>query len=118
MTKLVQKLAARPYVRRAIAEEADLSAFREPPTVRILMGVFLIGFSYVVGWPLIGFLGTLSVYFKNPFIVAVGGPVALGLSHLVFMAGMYLSGAKYTEIFLRWLTRVAVLKLSERYPAS
>ena len=34
-----------------------------------------------------------------------------GLSHLVFLAGMYLSGAEYTAIFLRWLTRVSVERL-------
>ncbi|MBN2591427.1 MAG: hypothetical protein JXA96_16295 [Sedimentisphaerales bacterium] len=34
-----------------------------------------------------------------------------GLSHLVFIIGMYLSGAKYSMIFLRWATRKAMQKL-------
>jgi hypothetical protein len=32
------------------------------------------------------------------------------------MLGMYLAGARYSWIFLRWLTRVAMLKLFKRYP--
>jgi len=41
----------------------------------------------------------------------VGGPLTYGLSHLVFLVGMYLSGATYSLIFLRWLTRVTMEKL-------
>ena len=116
MQSLVARLAARPYVRAAIAEEADLAAFRERPTVRVITGVGLILFSYLVAWPLITFLGAASLYLKAPLIVAIGGPVAYGLSHLIFILGMWLSGAKYTAIFLRWATRVAVVKLQRRYP--
>jgi hypothetical protein len=29
---------------------------------------------------------------------------------------MYLAGAHYSLIFLRWLTRVTMLKLFKRYP--
>jgi hypothetical protein len=41
----------------------------------------------------------------------VGGPLTYGLSHLVFLLGMYLCGAVYSLIFLRWLTRVSMEKL-------
>ena len=108
---LVIKLSRTAYVRQAIADRADLSPFREPPTVRVIAGVGAIGFSYVIGWPLITFLGFVSIRLGMPAIVLVGGPVAYGLSHLVFMLGMYLAGAKYTMIFMRWLTRVGMLKL-------
>ena len=113
---LVARISARPYVQDAIAERADLSAFRERPSVRIITGVALILFSYLVAWPLISFLGVLSIALEQPVIVAIGGPMAYGLSHLVFILGMWLSGAKYTAIFLRWATRVAVVKLQRRYP--
>ena len=103
-------LAGTKFVRKAIAERADLSAFRKPPSPRILAGIFAIAFSYVIGWPAIGVLGTLSVYFKQPLLVVIGGPVTYGLSHLVFLLGMYLAGADYTKIFLRWAARVAVEK--------
>jgi CHASE2 domain-containing sensor protein len=116
MQTLVGRLSARPYVRAAIEEEADLSAFKERPTLPVIAGVALIVFSYLVAWPLISVLAAISLYLKQPLIVAIGGPVAYGLSHLIFILGMVLSGAKYTAIFLRWATRMAVIKLQRRYP--
>lgn len=105
------RLAALPYVQRAIADQADLSAFKARPTLRILAGVFLIGASFVVCWPLISVLGYLALRLGNPWIVAVGGPLAYGFSHLVFLAGMYLSGAEYSLIFCRWLVRMVMERL-------
>jgi hypothetical protein len=111
----VQRLAATAYVQRAIEDHADLSAFKERPTLRVVAGVGAIMFSYVIGWPLITVLGAVSIHLNQPLIVAVGGPAAYGLSHLVFLLGMYLAGAEYSMIFLRWATRVAVVKLLDRY---
>ena len=110
---LIDKIAKTRFVRSAVEEKADLSAFRERPTLRIILGVSAIGFSYIIGWPAVAFLGTLSIYFKEPLIVVIGGPVTYGLSHLVFLLGMYLAGAKYTRIFLRWAARVLVEKFSK-----
>ncbi len=107
---LFRWLARTDFVRKAVADRADLSAFKQPPSLRILAGIFAIAFSYVIGWPAIGALGTLSVYFKEPLLVAIGGPVTYIFSHLVFLLGMYLAGADYTKIFLRWAARVAVEK--------
>ncbi len=115
MTRMIRqrivKIGATDYVRTAIAEQADLSAFREKPTPLVLAGVFAIGLSYIIGWPAVAALGVLSVKLHNPWIAAVGGPLTYGLSHLVFLLGMYLSGAVYSLIFLRWLTRVIMEKL-------
>ena len=106
----VLRLARLPYVRQAIAERADLSAFKKRPTLRILTGVFLITISFPMGWPAVAGATTLAVTLRSPWIAALG-PVIYGLSHLVFLAGMYLSGAEYTAIFLRWLTRKGVEQL-------
>ncbi|RJR28857.1 MAG: hypothetical protein C4576_36020 [Desulfobacteraceae bacterium] len=113
-TRILERLAQTTYVRKAIEERADLSAFHERPSLRILLGVFFIGFSYVIGWPAISALGALAIYVEKPLLVAIGGPLLYGLSHLVFMLGMYLSGAKYSKIFLRWATRVAMERLTGR----
>ena len=109
--KYIVKMSELAYVRSAILDQADLSAFKEKPTVTVLLGVFAIAFSFVLGWPTIAALGIVSVKLHNPWIVAVGGPLAYGLSHLVFLLGMYLSGAKYSLIFLRWLTKISMEKL-------
>lgn len=108
---LVRKLIKRKFVRSAIRDKADLSAFHEPPTFRIFFGVFLIILSYILSWPAISFLGFLATIHLQPLLVIIGGPIMYGLSHLVFLTGMYLSGAKYSIIFLRWATRKLMQKL-------
>lgn len=108
---VVKKLLESDYVRSAIDDRADLSAFRERPSLRILFGIFLIAFSYVIGWPAVSLLGTIAVATGEPLVVAIGGPLTYGLSHLVFLLGMYLAGAEYSKIFFRWLTRVTVERL-------
>ncbi len=116
MQKLVVKLAAVPFIRKALAENADLSAFKGKPSLEVVLGVSAILISYVICWPLIALLSAAAVYYQKPAIIVVGGPSAYVLSHLVFMLGMYLAGAHYSLIFLRWLTRVTMLKLFKRYP--
>jgi len=111
---IIKRIAETNYVRSAIEDKADLSAFKQKPTVRIITGVLAIGFSYVIGWPAIGALGTLAIYFNKPLLIIIGGPVLYGFSHLVFLAGMYLAGEKYTRIFLRWVTRVTMERLMHR----
>ena len=99
------------FVSEAIADRADLSAFRQPPTARVLLGVFAIIFSYIISWPAIIALGVVSAYVQRPWLAAIGGPLLYGLSHLCFIAGMLLSGEKYSRIFLRWASRVGTEKL-------
>lgn len=111
LREYIVKISDTDYVRSAIEEQADLSAFKEKPTLMVLAGVFAIALSFVMGWPAVATLGVVSVKLENPWIAAVGGPLTYGLSHLVFLFGMYLSGATYSIIFLRWLTRVTVEKL-------
>lgn len=91
-----------------MAERADLSAFREKPTARVLLGVLAIGVSFLLGWPAVTALGVLSLYLETPWIVVIGGPLIYGFSHLVFLLGMYLSGAEYSLIFCRWLVRITM----------
>jgi len=113
-SKFIGKLAQTEFARSAVAEKADLAAFKQRPSVRVVAGVSLIGFSYVIGWPAVGALSALAVYLQKPLVAIIGGPLTYGLSHLVFLAGMYLAGAEYTRIFLRWATRMAVEKFMQR----
>lgn len=106
--KILNKIAQTEYVRSAVEDKADLSAFKERPSKRIVIGIGVIIFSYIIGWPAVSAFGALSVYLKEPLILVVGGPLIYGTSHLVFILGMYLAGAKYTRIFMRWATRMAV----------
>ena len=113
--KIVWRISRVRYVQSAIVDRADLSAFRQRPDWRIISGVSAIAVSYVIGWPLISALGIAAVHYGNAAIVAVGGPLAYGLSHLVFLLGMYLAGAKYSNIFIRWAVSRAMIRLLRRY---
>ena len=107
----LQKIAATDFIRSSIEERADLSAFKQKPSPRVISGLFAIVVSFIIGWPAVAALGFLAVKLHKPWIVVVGGPLTYGLSHLVFLLGMYLCGAVYSLIFFRWLTRVSLEKL-------
>ena len=112
--RITIRLASTGFVRQAMAEKSDLSAFKEKPSAAVLAGLTLLGFSYVIGWPAVAGLGAIAIYLKKPIIAVVGGPLTYGLSHLVFLLGMYLCGKQYPVIFLRWLTRVSMEKMLAR----
>ena len=104
MKKIAEAAARTEFGRRAVEEQADLGPFREKPTPRIIIGLFLMALSYVIGWPAVALFSTLAWYFEQP-LIAIGGPVIYGISHLVFYAGLYLAGARHSWVFLRWATR-------------
>lgn len=109
--RLLYRISQTAYVRSAIEDHADLSAFKQKPTKRIVIGLFVIAVSYIIGWPAVGALGLLSVYINEPLVLVIGGPSIYGLSHLVFILGMYLAGAAHSRAFLRWAIRVGMEKL-------
>jgi hypothetical protein len=113
---IIKRISETEYVRSAIEDKADLSAFKEKPSIRVILGVSAICLSYVIGWPAIGALGALAIYLDRPWLIAIGGPLLYGMSHLVFLLGMYLAGYNYTKIFLRWATRVAMEKWMSKSP--
>lgn len=102
---LIARWTATRFVREALAEKADLQAMTEKPTLRVWIGVGLIGLSYIIGWPAVGLLAWISYHLREPLIVVVGGPATYGLSHVVFLVGLYFTGVHYIRIVLRWVTR-------------
>ena len=110
MNVLLKKLSETDFIKTAIEEKSDLSEFKKKPTPQVIIGVSAIILSYIICWPLISVLSVESIYFKQPLVIVLGGPVAYILSHLVFIFGMWLSGAYYTKIFLKWAGRVLVEK--------
>jgi peptidoglycan-N-acetylglucosamine deacetylase len=102
-TKLINRLLRMRFVQEAMVEKTTLAALRVKPTPRVWTGLWLIALSYVIGWPAVGLLALISFRMGEPLIVAIGGPITYGLSHLVFMAGFYLAGSLYAPIFLHWV---------------
>ncbi len=109
-TAIARKVAKTEFARCALEERADLSMFTQKPGPRVIFGIFLMGFSYILGWPMVGLLGFIAFKTGKPLIAVIGGPATYGLSHLVFMAGAYCAGARYTIIFFRWATRMFLEK--------
>lgn len=110
LATIAKRLGHTPFARQALLEESDLSAFQQRPTPRIILGLVLIAFSYVIGWPAVGAMGALALSMNKPWIGVVGGPLVYGLSHLVFLLGMILAGTEYTKHFLKWMLRLFIEK--------
>jgi hypothetical protein len=111
INKLANVVAKTKFASSAIKDAADLSAFKEKPTARNFLGIFLMCCSYIIGLPAVGLIGAFSIYWNKPLLIIIGGPLLLIIAHLVFLAGMYLAGGKYVRVFFRWATRVALEKL-------
>ncbi|MFH0727352.1 MAG: hypothetical protein V2B19_13570 [Pseudomonadota bacterium] len=109
--RLLYRISKTRYVRSAIEERADLAALKQKPTRRVIVGLIVIAVSYILGWPAVGAMGILSVTLQEPLVLIIGGPLIYGISHLVFILGMYLAGAEHTKVFFRWATRVSMEKL-------
>ncbi len=107
---LARKLASTAYVKKAIEKQATLDAFKCAPSPRLLLGLGLVLFSFVIGWPMVALFGVLSAYSHAPALLILGA-VFYGFSHLVWMFGMYLAGRnciKYADAVLSWILRKAV----------
>ena len=104
-------IAKTKFASRAIKDDADLSAFKEKPTAQNFLGIFLMCCSYIIGWPAVGLTGAFSIYWHEPLLIIIGGPLLVIIAHLVFLAGMYLAGGKYVMVFFRWATRITLEKL-------
>jgi hypothetical protein len=113
----VARFARTRFVRAAMeGEAADLGALRGKPSPAVIVGLALMGFSYIIGWPAVALLAFLAAHFQRAAIFVVGGPLTYGLSHAVFMVGAYFAGNRYAPIFLRCAARAVMRKLLERYP--
>ena len=111
INKIANSIAKTEFASRSINDSADLSAFKKKPTFQNFFGIFLMCCSYIIGWPAVGLIGAYSIYWHEPLLIIIGGPILLVIAHLVFLAGMYLSGSKYIMVFFKWVTRVTLEKL-------
>jgi hypothetical protein len=106
--KIAQYLAGKKYIREMLEHPADLSEFKQRPTPRLITGLVLMGFSYVIGWPAVAALSALAVWMREPLIAVIGCPTTYGLSYVVFIVGAWLSRAPH---YMGTLTRYALQSL-------
>ena len=109
--KIAERLAKTKYVREAMEDPTELKDIRRERSARMIFGLVLVGFSYIIGWPAVAALGVLAVYFREPLIVVIGGPLIYGLSHVVFLVGAWLAGAQHARILMRYATKVLFKKI-------
>jgi hypothetical protein len=55
------------------------------------LGLGLVALSYLIGWPVVALLALAAYRLEEPLLLGIGGPLAYGLSHLVFLAGSWLA---------------------------
>ena len=111
INKMAQAIAKTKFATKAINENNELNSFKKKPSGRFYFGIFLMVASYIIGWPMIGLLGGLSLYWNEPLMIIIGGPLLFGLAHLAFLAGLYLAGSKYLMPVIRWTTKMTLKKL-------
>jgi len=105
-------LRERGFVQRALTTPVDPMLLRRPP-LRIVIGLSLLGASYVLGWPAIIALGAVATWLRRPQLM-LGGPVLYGLSWLVFAIGLVFIGSKSVSAG-RALGLLLVRKLAEKF---
>jgi hypothetical protein len=110
---MTERLQSTAFVQDAVRNRENLSVFREKPTAQTCLGILLILLSYVIGWPAVAVLGWIAFSTGNPLVVIIGGPLAYGLSHLVFLVGLYFAGKRYALSLAKWATRKAVEKIAK-----
>lgn len=109
--KFAKKLVGTKFGTKAVLEKADLSALKKRPSFKVIIGIILMGISYVIGWPAISALGVVAYTYELPLLFIAGGPTLYVISHVVFLVGLYLAGANYVKVFLKWAVRREI----ERY---
>jgi hypothetical protein len=105
-------LLERRLVQRALATPID-PMLLGPPPARIVVGLSLLGASYIVGWPAIIALGTIAAWLQKPKLL-LGGPVLYGLSWLVFAVGLAFIGSKSISA-VRAMGMLLVRRLAEKF---
>ncbi len=101
--KIAQYLSGKKFIIKMLENPADLSEFKVRPTPRVITGLILMGFSYIIGWPAVAALGALAIWLKEPLIAIIGCPTIYVISQLVFIVGAWISRTPhYMGIIMRY----------------
>ncbi len=109
--KVALRCARTRFCKAAIEERADLKAMRHKPTIKMMVGLGFIAFSYLIGLPAVIALGVIAVWTREPLVGIVGGPLIYGISTIMFIIGMKLAGTRYFHVITRWLARIVLEKI-------
>jgi hypothetical protein len=105
-------LRERGFVQRALTTPVDPMLLRRPPP-RIIVGLLLLGASYILGWPAVIVLGAAAAWLRQPKLL-LASPVVYGLSWAIFAIGLAFIGSKSISAG-RGLGLLLVRKLAEKF---
>ncbi|MDI6743118.1 MAG: hypothetical protein QMD11_10330 [Smithella sp.] len=103
--------ARKEFCRNAINERADLAVLRQNHTLLEKIGISLIVFSFVMVIPSFFIVGFIAADLKKPVIGIIGIPAAYGISWLILMLGMYVTGPRYAKALRHWIIRIVLEKI-------
>ena len=109
--KAALHFARKEFCRNAINKRADLTVLRQKHTLSEIIGIFLIVFSFIIVIPSFFIIGLIAADLKKPMIGIIGIPLAYGISWLILILGMYLTGPRYAKALRRWITNVVLEKI-------
>lgn len=109
--KAALHFARKEFCRNAINERTDLTVLRQKHTLPEIIGIFLIVFSFIIVIPSFFIVGLIAADLKKPMIGIIGIPLAYGISWLILILGMYLTGPRYAKALRRWITNVVLEKI-------
>ena len=109
--KAALHFARKEFCRNAINKRADLTVLRQKHTLSEIIGIFLIVFSFIIVIPSFFIVGLIAADLKKPMIGIIGIPLAYGISLLILILGMYLTGPRYAKALRRWITNVVLEKI-------
>ncbi|HDQ03267.1 MAG TPA: hypothetical protein ENN23_01635 [Deltaproteobacteria bacterium] len=112
LRKIADYLSQKKLIVKIMQNPEDLSEFKQRPTPRLVTGLFLMAFSYLLAWPAVAALSAIAVWYRQPLIAIIGGPVTYGLSYVVFIIGAWLARAPY---YMGKLTRYGVQRFVRKY---
>ena len=113
--KIADYLIRKKSIIRILEKPVDLTEFRKRPTKRMIFGWTLMAFSYVIGWPAIAGLGVIALWYKEPLIAVIGGPVIYVISCLIFTLGAWLARApQHLGTLTKFATQSFVRKYSSK----
>lgn len=101
--KLLVKI---PYFRNAAKNPVDRAELTKKPPPKVLLGIILIAFSFIIGWPMVGFFAYLAFLYDKAMLLFIGGFSTYILSWIVWAIGTYLAGPAGVEqgaLFLRYV---------------
>jgi hypothetical protein len=117
--KIISHLAETKYIREVLAHPVDLSEFRKHRSPRLVIGLTMIGFSYIISWPAVFALTVLAGWLRQPLIAIIGCPITYGFSHVVFLVGAMLARVPlYMTLFIRYAVWALFRKLLPDRPRS